>query len=237
MDHSEIWIVPLVNPDGLEYSIHSYRYWRKNRRDNGDGSWGVDINRNYGYAWAWDNIGSSPTPESDVYRGRSPFSEPEAQAVRDFISGKNFQALISYHSYAQDILYPWGYTTTPTPDDARLRALAAGMAQRIQAVNGRVYTFGAASDTLYVTNGDLTDWAYGTRGVLAYTIEVPPLDAQNGGFFNSEADIRPIFLENLPAMTYLIDRCITDFVPASAPESGKSRKPVQPPRPSIRVKG
>jgi len=237
MKNSEIWIVPLVNPDGLEYSIHTYRYWRKNRRDNGDGSWGVDINRNYGYAWGWDNIGSSPTPDSDVYRGRSPFSEPEIQAVRDLISGKNFQALISYHSYAQDILYPWGYTMTHTPDDARLRMLAAGMAQRIQAVNGRVYTFGAAADTLYLTNGDLTDWAYGTRGVLAYTIEVPPMDAQNGGFFNAEADIQPIFLENLPAMTFLIDQCIAGFVPAAARANWQDRKPAPAPRPNIRVKG
>lgn len=236
MDSSAIWIVPLVNPDGLEYSIHSYRYWRKNRRDNGDGSWGVDLNRNYSYAWAWDDFGSSPVPDSEVYRGRSPFSEPEVQVVRDLISSKNFQALISYHSYAQDILYPWGYTTTLTPDDARLRTLAAGMAQRIRAVNGRVYTYGAAAETLYMTNGDLTDWAYGTYGILAYTIEVPPMDSRNGGFFNAEADIQPIFLENLPAMTYLIDQCIADFVPAAVPANGRDRKPAPAPRPNIRVK-
>jgi carboxypeptidase T len=237
VDNSEIWIVPLVNPDGLEYSIHSYRYWRKNRRENGDGSWGVDLNRNYSYAWAWDNIGSSPAPDSDVYRGRSPFSEPETGIVRDLISSRKFQALISYHSYAQDILYPWGYTSMLTPDDARLRSLAAGMAQRIQAVNGRVYTYGAAADTLYVTNGELTDWAYGTYGILAYTIEVPPLSAQDGGFFNAEADIQPIFQENLPAMTYLIDQCIAGFVPAAAIASGRDMKPAPAPRPNIRVKG
>ncbi|MCK4432155.1 MAG: zinc carboxypeptidase, partial [Candidatus Aminicenantes bacterium] len=82
VDQSEIWIIPLVNPDGLEYSIHFYRYWRKNMRDNGDGSYGVDLNRNYGFKWGYDNAGSSPIPFSGTYRGKSPFSEPETQAIR-----------------------------------------------------------------------------------------------------------------------------------------------------------
>ena len=82
VDASEIWIVPIANPDGLEYSINVYRYWRKNRRANADGTYGVDINRNYGYAWGFDEIGSSGQPGSDVYRGTAPFSEPETAAIR-----------------------------------------------------------------------------------------------------------------------------------------------------------
>ncbi|MFQ5722624.1 MAG: M14 family metallopeptidase, partial [Candidatus Aminicenantales bacterium] len=101
VDYSQIWIIPLLNPDGLEYSIHFYRYWRKNRRNNGDGSYGVDLNRNYSYKWGLDNEGSSPLSFSNVYRGKYPFSEPETQAVRDLCSTRKFQALISYHNYSQ----------------------------------------------------------------------------------------------------------------------------------------
>ena len=224
LDHSEVWIVPLVNPDGLEYSIHTYRYWRKNRRDNGAGAWGVDINRNYDYAWGHDDIGSSPDPFSDIYRGTSASSEPETQAVEGFIASRNFQALISYHSYAGDILFPWGYTTAPAPDAARLNDLAAGMSTRIQAVNGRTYTFGEASTALYVTNGDITDWAYGQFRIMAFTIELPPMEYVDGNFFNAESQIQPIFLENVPAMEYLIGQAQAIFAAQAAAAQPGPRK-------------
>jgi carboxypeptidase T len=234
LDRSEVWVVPLVNPDGLEYSIHEYRYWRKNRRDNGDGSFGVDLNRNYGYEWGVDDEGSSPDPSSDIYRGSAAFSEPEDQAVRGLIASRSFQALISYHSYAQDILYPWGYTGRPTPDEAKFRALAAGMAAQIQAVNGRTYTYGEGGSMLYLTNGELTDWAYGLFGMMAFTIELPPLDYASGAFFNAESDIEPIFQENLPAMEYLIDQTVNAFHPSAPREKGDKRQ--APPEPRTPIK-
>ena len=211
VDQSEIWLVPLVNPDGLEYSIHSYRYWRKNRRLNADGSFGVDLNRNYGYGWGYDNSGSSPEPASEVYRGPSPFSEPETRAVRDFFEQRHFRALISYHSFSQVILYPWGFIATPTDQDALHMSLASAMSTLMEAVNGRLYGFGASSASLYLTNGDTTDWAFGVAGIPAYTIELPPIDELGGGFFNAEKDIEPIFRENLPAALYLIEWAISDF--------------------------
>ncbi len=205
VNESEIWIVPLVNPDGLEYSIHSYRYWRKNRRLNSDGTFGVDLNRNYGYVWGIDNIGSSPNPASDIYRGAAPFSEPETRAVRDLFLKKNFQAMISYHSYSQLILHPWGYTTAPSDKEALLREIGEAMASVMTPVNGRVYKTGPAGAFLYLTNGDTTDWTFGLSGIPSYTIELPPVDQLGGGFFNAEKDILPIFRENLPAALYLID--------------------------------
>ena len=236
LDRSEIWVVPLTNPDGLEYSIHTYRYWRKNRRDNGDGSFGVDLNRNYDYAWGLDDEGSSPDPDSAVYRGASPFSEPELQAVRDLMTSRPFQALISFHNYSQTILYPWGYTEALAPDTDRLGELAAGMAGRIQAVNGRMYSYGPAGSSLYLTNGETTDWAYGVFGTMAYTVELPPQEYEGGGFFNAEAEIQPIFLENLPSMTYLIEESIASYVPpAGAPGSGE-RRMRKPGRDTPRIK-
>ncbi len=211
VDQSEIWIVPLVNPDGLEYSIRSYRYWCKNRRLNSDGSFGVDLNRNYGYNWGYDDRGSSPEPASEIYRGAGPFSEPETRAVRDFFWQRHFQALISYHSYSQVILYPWGFSAAPTDKDALFGSLAFLMSSLMQAVNGRVYGFGRAGDSFYLTNGDTTDWAFGVAGIPAFTIELPPVDQLEGGFFNAELDIGPIFRENLPAALSLIDWSILNF--------------------------
>ncbi|MDH5406542.1 MAG: M14 family metallopeptidase, partial [Candidatus Aminicenantes bacterium] len=124
VDNSEVWIVPLLNPDGLEYSIHTFRWWRKNRRDNGDGSFGVDLNRNYSYMWGFDDEGSSPYGWSQVYRGRSPLSEPETDALSMLFIQREFQAAISYHTYSELILYPWGYTPEPTLDQELLHYLA-----------------------------------------------------------------------------------------------------------------
>lgn len=211
VNQGEIWIAPLVNPDGLEYSIHFFRYWRKNRRLNADGSFGVDLNRNYGYSWSYDDEGSSPEPASEVYRGSAPFSEPETRAVRSLFGQREFQALITYHSYSQVILYPWGYTTTPTDKEALHRSLAADMSTLMEAINGRVYGFGPSAASSYLTNGDATDWAFGVSGIPAYTIELPPVDQLGGGFFNAERDIEPIFRENLPAALYLIDWAIAGF--------------------------
>jgi len=201
----EIWIVPLVNPDGLEYSIHFYRYWRKNLRDNGDGTYGVDLNRNYGFKWGHDDVGSSPDPFSEVYRGPASFSEPETQAIRDLFTQKTFQALVSYHSYSQVILYPWGYQEIPSDEDAFLSEIAKKMAALMEPENGRFYEPGMAGASLYLTNGDTTDWSFGVYGIPSYTVELPPNSSLTGEFFNPESDIQPIFNENLPAMLYLID--------------------------------
>ena len=213
VDNCEIWILPLVNPDGLEYSIHFYRYWRKNRRDNRDGTFGVDLNRNYGYMWGYDNEGSSPDSSSEVYRGPELFSEPEIQAVRDLFSQKSFQALVSYHSYSQVILYPWGYTQAASNKDDLLAEIAEEMAALMEPVNGRYYYPDRAGASFYLTNGDTTDWSFGVYGIPSYTVELPPDSTLNGEFFNPESDILPIFYENLPAMLYLIDWSIQNYDP------------------------
>jgi len=213
VDQSEIWIVPLVNPDGLEYTIHVYRYWRKNRRDNGKSNFGVDINRNYGYKWGIDNAGSSPNPASEVYRGTAAFSEPETRAVRGLFLSKDFQAMISFHSFSQVILYPWGYTKLPSDKDAQMKEIAAEMSAKIQAVNGQLYDYGQSGTSLYLTNGDVTDWTFAMTGIPSYTIELPPIDELGGGFFNRQEDIDPIFRENLAAMTSLIEHSIQNYRP------------------------
>jgi len=204
IDQAVIWVIPMVNPDGHQYSVLMDRLWRKNRRNNGDGSFGVDLNRNYGYQWG--GPGSSGDTFSEIYRGPSPFSEPETQAVRTFLEHQSPQALISYHSYSQLVLYPWGYTSQPAPDKALLDSLAVSLAYQIQSVHGKKYTPGQSS-TLYLASGDTTDWLYALFGVPAFTIELRP-GSYNPGFELPESEIQPTFEENLPAALSLINWAI-----------------------------
>ena len=168
MNTREIWVLPNINPDGGEYDIETgvYHYWRKNRRPNPGGSIGVDLNRNYSYRWGGD--GSSGTPSDETYRGTDPFSEPESRVVRDFVvAHPDITAAITFHTYAELILYPYGYTYDDLPADMApgdlmvFRKLAGDMA----ATNG--YVPQQASD-LYTTSGDTVDWLYGARGIFGF---------------------------------------------------------------------
>jgi murein tripeptide amidase MpaA len=200
VDNGEIWIVPMVNPDGHEYSIDGDRLWRKNRRNNGGGSRGVDLNRNYGYMWG--GPGSSADPWSDIYRGPAPFSEPETRAIRNLALSHEFRAIMTYHSYGQLILYPWGYTYDPPPDDQLLNNMSQDMADLIQDVHGEVYT-PMQSSYLYITSGTTDDWSYGELGTFGFTIELRPQGFPY--FILPEDEIIPTWEENKPAALYLIN--------------------------------
>ena len=203
INNSEIWIVPLVNPDGHEYSRLTYRLWRKNRRNNGDGTYGVDLNRNHSFNWGLDNIGSSNRTVSYTYRGTTADSEPETRAVRDLVLKVRPQILISYHSYSQIIIYPWGYTDQPSPDDSSYDSLAKQISKKIKEVHNITYGTGQGSKLLYTANGDLTDWSYGELGILSFTIELRPA-SRTPGFLLPANQILPTFQENYNAISYII---------------------------------
>jgi hypothetical protein len=195
VDNREIWIAPMINPDGHVYvqANHggaSYTWWRKNRRLNGDGSYGVDLNRNFGYQWGYDNVGSSPTPSSLVYRGTAPFSEPETRAVRDFCASREFTMNLSYHSYGELILYPWDYAALFTEDQDLFAALGDSLA------SGNGYLPGnPATGAIYFTNGGSDDWMYGEvaakNRIYSFTIELNTYE--EGGFAPPESLILPTF--------------------------------------------
>ncbi|MFQ6040821.1 MAG: M14 family zinc carboxypeptidase [Candidatus Poribacteria bacterium] len=171
VNNRQIWLVPIVNPDGHDYVFTVDSLWRKNRRDNGDGSFGVDLNRNYSYMWGYDDIGSSPRTWDETYRGAEPFSEPETQAIRDLVEGHHFVLSLSYHSYGDLFLYPWGYIPEDTPDHKTFASIAKIAVSR----NG--YRPGnPASGVIYITNGDADDWLYGEQitknKVFGFTPEV-----------------------------------------------------------------
>ena len=107
----DFYILPVVNPDGYEYSHTVNRFWRKTRRPIrhqklGKYSFGVDLNRNYDFHWQ----DASPNPNKYTFRGDKPFSEPETRALRNFLSGLNCKLYLTLHSHAQAICYPWGYS-------------------------------------------------------------------------------------------------------------------------------
>ena len=179
INQRDIWVIPNLNPDGTEYDIDSWTnpddppYWRKNRRDNLNGTWGVDLNRNFGYQWGCC-LGSSGSTGSETYRGPAPFSEPETQIIRDFaLQHPSLTISFSLHTFGELILYPFGYTLDELPPDmdptdlSIFKAMADGLAAR----NG--YRAEQASD-LYIVDGDSDDWLYGERGVYAFTWELYP---------------------------------------------------------------
>jgi hypothetical protein len=181
VDHREMWFIPVINPDGYVrneqtwFGTGSFGMWRKNLRDNdGNGtinsSDGVDLNRNFGYQWGFDNIGSSPTPGSQTYRGPSAFSEPETQALRDFSVAHQFSTADNYHTFGEMCLYPWNYNGQDTPDSDFLIRLAEEM------MTNAHYAYGTAPDILYGVNGDANDWMYGEQSTkpktLAMTTEI-----------------------------------------------------------------
>lgn len=197
----DVWVIPMVNPDGAEFDISTgkYKWWRKNRKDNGDGTFGVDLNRNYGYKWGTG--GSDSNPGSEVYRGTKPFSEAETQSVRHFIDNHpNLKILLSFHTFSELILYPWGHTYDPVTQ-GKDRQVYEIMSKTMAKWNH--YT-PKQSSALYIASGDTTDWAYGEHGIFSFTFELSPSSLWEGGFYPGAKMIDQVFNANLNPCLYLI---------------------------------
>ena len=187
---------------------------------NEDWVGGVDLNRNYGYQWNATCDSGSPYPWAEDYRGPTPFSEPETQAIRDLALTHDFKYAISFHSGTEVIGYPWGYTTDQTPDDAIFREIAANLSQLVGAPYGQ-------NSGLYTASGMWDDWMYANRSTFALTCEIytnnsawqyepgPDPDTwwEKGvfQFFNPNPhDIETVIQRWLPVFTYVTDRAITE---------------------------
>ncbi|HLG94075.1 MAG TPA: M14 family metallopeptidase, partial [candidate division Zixibacteria bacterium] len=190
----DLYFLPVLNPDGYLYNQATNPtgggFWRKNRRPNAGGSFGVDLNRNFGYLWGLDNFGSSPTPTSETYRGTAPFSEPETQRLRDFVLSRNFTFEIDYHTYSNLWLFPWGYGTEPAEDYWLYRALADS------AVLHNGYLPGPGWQ-LYLTNGTSIDWAYSAAPSSRIYSFTPEVGGPSDGFWPPASRIPALAAENL----------------------------------------
>ena len=198
VDNTEMFFIPCINPDGYVFnatnSPNGGGMWRKNRRINGGNTFGIDLNRNYGYNWGYDNFGSSPVSNSDVYRGPSAFSEPETQAVRNFCNGRQFKAALNAHSFGNHLIYPWGYIPSLlTNDSIRFNQWGEFLTDK------STYSYGTCDQTLfYITNGSSDDWMYGDltskSKIFAFT---PETGSAYDGFW--------------PASNRIIDLCKFTF--------------------------
>lgn len=200
LDNRELYFVPVVNPDGYVYNQtiapNGGGMWRKNRRVNGGGEFGVDLNRNYGYEWGHDNSGSSPDPASDLYRGPGAFSEPESQAMRDFCIARDFKTGFSYHSYGNLLIRPWGYDASAPLADL---PLFNEYGQILTEANN--YYPGNVLQTVgYDANGVTDDWMYGEQVLKDKMITfTPEVGNASDGFWPPQSRILPLCEENLEA--------------------------------------
>ncbi len=200
----ELYFIPVVNPDGYVYNQTEHPdgggFWRKNRRPNPDGSFGVDLNRNYSFAWAHDDLGSSAQPNSDTYRGEAPFSEAESRAIRDFCETRNIATSFSYHAFGNIMIYPWSHhDETLTADSAAF----VHHGRHLTEIND--YAAGTIDETLgYPANGSHIDWMYGEQGdkekILAFT---PEIGGITDNFWPARRQIIPLAQENLAANIHL----------------------------------
>ena len=207
-------IVPIANPDGYEHSWNVDRLWRKTRSVNGDGTFGVDWNRNF--AAGWGGPGSSGNTSSDIYRGTSAFSEPETQAIRDDVtSTPNVAMFFDVHSYSQLILWPYGYNETEpegVPGEIH-RAIGEGIADQIASVNGAIFD-PIPAHGLYVASGTSLDWAWDDAQVYAFTYELR--DTGQFGFILPPEEIIPSGQEILESFLWtgeqMVGAAVADFV-------------------------
>ncbi|MFS8097195.1 carboxypeptidase [Lentzea alba] len=207
LDTTEIWVVPIANPDGVDIvqsGGDSPKLQRKNANhtngpkecvptaENPLAQVGIDVNRNFDAQWG-DN-GTSSDPCHQVYRGPKPDSEVETRALeklfRSLYLDKRGPAVtdpaapdtrgmvITMHSAFNVVLLPWGYTTQPSPNDDKLRAMARDMAQ----LAGPEWQYGQPGELLYTAGGSIDDWAYGELGVPHYTWEIGNWEGDCTGF-------------------------------------------------------
>lgn len=219
VDTREIYIIPCLNPDGYVYSHDQGHDWRKNRRYFPEfGTYGVDLNRNWGGSCdgvsggQWGSIYGSVSHGShtEVYCGPEPFSENETAAIREFILDHKFHISISYHTYSELVLYPWGYTYSSAPDQSILSSYATQMASRISKQYGGTYT-PIQSSGLYPTTGDMTDWSYGHtlfsagHNSIAFTVEMC------ASFQPPSYQLQGILEENWDGASYMLEEAANIF--------------------------
>lgn len=195
VNNHEIYIVPVMNPDGYCYNQKNYPNGGGMQRKNRNGS-GIDLNRNFGpqELWNYPNGGSSTSSYSETYRGTAPFSEKETAVLRDFVLSKKFSTAINYHTYSNLFIYPWGYK------DEIAHPTFPLMAKDMTKING--YRYGTAPGLLYAVRGDSDSWFFQEAKVFTVTIEI---GSSSDGFWPSSSRIFTLAEQNLEANLILAE--------------------------------
>ncbi|MFI6574844.1 M14 family metallopeptidase [Nocardiopsis sp. NPDC050513] len=212
VDGREIWILPMVNPDGAEYDMagSSWRYWRKNRQPNAGSSYvGTDLNRNWDYNWGCCG-GSSGSTSSETYRGSAPESAPEVAQVADFVRSRvvggeqQITSAIDFHTYSELILWPFGYTYSEVTNGMNRDEYDTHAALGTYMARANGYTPQQSSD-LYVTDGTINDWLWGDQRIVNFTYEMYPSSFWGGGFYPPSSVIDRETARNREAVLRLLD--------------------------------
>jgi carboxypeptidase T len=220
VNNREIWVIPVVNPDGFAYDLTGspYRLWRKNRQPNAGSQYvGTDLNRNYGYRWGCCG-GSSGATSSTTYRGPAPWSAPEVRVIRDFVNSRviggrqQIRAAITFHSNGELVLWPYGYTRTDIPSDLTTQdhSTFVAIGRKFAALNRYIPE---QSSDLYITDGDQIDWMYGLHRIFVYTVELYPRDPvpQWDGFYPPDEVIGRETTRNRSAILYFLERAVCPY--------------------------
>ena len=203
LNNREIYFTPVFNPDGYEYNRstdpNGGGFWRKNRKQFGGNTFGVDLNRNYGIYQFWNsaNNGSSTDSTSDTYRGKSPFSEPETRNAMNFVNSRNFRGVLSYHTYGNYLIRPWGHVDAPSPDEKIFQNISQDM------VLNNHYTLGRSNQTVnYGVRGVIDDWYYNDSGHIKAFAMTPEVGTGNDGFWPLQSRILPLAKQNVSQNIY-----------------------------------
>ncbi|NXT20706.1 CBPA1 Carboxypeptidase, partial [Syrrhaptes paradoxus] len=203
LDEMDIFLEIVTNPDGFAYTQSQNRMWRKTRsKRSGSLCVGVDPNRNWDAGFG--GSGSSSSSCSDTYRGPYANSEPEVKAIVDFVNNHgNIKAFISIHSYSQLLLYPYGYTKTPTPDDAELHELSGRAVAALSSLYGTKFQYGSIYKTIYPASGSTVDWTYDQGIKYSFTFELR--DTGRYGFLLPAKQIIPTAEETWLALKVIME--------------------------------
>lgn len=207
IDSRIIWVIPVTNPDGLEYAQTNYSMWRKNRNKVVAMGTGVDVNRNFEVGFG---TGSSGWGNSDVYRGPHAGSEAETQSLLALMERERFSVSLSFHSYSELILYPWGYTDQDPPH----KDIMSAHGQAMKNFNG--YRHGSVAQILYSAGGATDDTFFTKYGCWSWTFELARQ------FVPPETQIESICQQNWPAVLHIIRSAqdLKDSRPQIGPQAG-----------------
>ncbi|KAH8302209.1 hypothetical protein KR044_004078 [Drosophila immigrans] len=203
------WVIlPVVNPDGYEYTHTTSRMWRKTRKPSGTCA-GTDANRNFDFHWG--EVGASSYSCADTFKGVTAFSEPETQIVRDLLlklTGRG-KFYLTLHSYGNYLLYPWGWTSDLPSDWRIIDEVAQAGADAIKSSTGTKYTVGSSTNVLYAAAGGSDDYAFGVaKFPISITMELP---AGGSGFNPTTAQILPFVSETWTGIRAMAKKVIDKY--------------------------
>ncbi|KAK2144085.1 hypothetical protein LSH36_786g00042 [Paralvinella palmiformis] len=213
----DFYFLPVVNPDGYEYSFKKDRLWRKSRKyESISGCHGIDLNRNWRFHWG--EFYSSDDPCSTIYQGRSPEDAIEVLNIVNFLSPRahSFVAFLTYHSYGQRFITRWDYSKDVIPSDhSHLINVAQRAVRAMNEVHGKVYEAGRAPELMYPYGGGSPDWARAIANIkYSYLIEL----RDRHSFILPEREIIPTGEENWAALVVILEEIFSNNIAASAPK-------------------